>query len=123
MLLKEVETILEYIEKTIKQTNKKIYGRYIKYYLEEKIFAILYLGNEPHIILKANGRFNKEFRKEFKETVYPSYVINQYHWNSIVLNREIPTEVIFKLIDNSISEVMDNMTRRQKCIYSYTLKS
>lgn len=121
--MKEVETILEYIEKTIKQTNKKIYGRYIKYYLEEKIFAILYLGNEPHIILKANGRFNKEFRKEFKETVYPSYVINQYHWNSIVLNREIPTEVIFKLIDNSISEVMDNMTRRQKCIYSYTLKS
>lgn len=121
--MKEIDSILEYIEKTIKHTNKKKYGKHIKYYLDEKIFAILYLGDNPHIILKANGRFNKEFRKEFKDTVYPSYAINQYHWNSIILNRELPAEVIFKLIDMSIKEVMGNMTRRQKGIYDYILNS
>lgn len=121
--MKECDSIIEYIEKNIKYTNKVKYLQYIKYYFEEKIFAIVYVGEESHIILKADGKFNIAVRKEFKKTVFPSYVINKYHWNMILIGKELPVQIICRLIETSKEEVIDTMTKRQKDIYDYLLNS
>lgn len=115
------DSVIEYIEINTNYTKKIKYNKHVKYYFNNKIFAIVYTGKDEHIILKANGKFNKELRKEFKETVYPSYVINQYHWNVILFNKELPIEIICRLIETSKNEVLDTMTRRQKEIYDLNL--
>lgn len=99
------------------------YGNHTKYFINNKIFAILYSGNSPHIILKSDGRFNINLRKEFKETVFPSYTINKYHWNMILLGKEIPNEIIKRLIEVSYDEVYHRMTKREKGIYENQVES
>jgi len=121
--LKENNVFIQYIEENLKYTRKQIYGNHIKYFLDEKIFCIIYTGNEKHLILKANGKFNHELRKEFPNTVLPSYAINGYHWNMIFTNRDLPDNIIFKLIDTSYNEVIGNMTKRQKGLYQYIINS
>lgn len=115
--------MIDYIKKNLIYTRMDIYGNHVKFSINGKIFAIVYKGSNPHIILKAEGRFNKQLRKEYKETVLASYTINSYHWNMILLNRELPNHIIYKLIDNSHDEVLTNMTRRQKKTYDYILNA
>ncbi len=116
-----IHDIINYIEKNINFTSVVKYGNHTKYFINDKIFAIVYESQNSHLILKANGRFNIEFRKEFKETVFPSYVINKYHWNMILVDGEIPTEILCRLIEISYDEVIENMTKRQRYTYEYLL--
>lgn len=116
-----ISKVINYINENVPFTSTAKYGKHTKYYINNKIFAILYEGNNPHIILKADGKFNIKFRKEFKETVMPSYTINTYHWNMILLDSEIPLEIIFKLTQISYDEVVETMTKRQKETYEHLL--
>jgi len=119
--LNSVDAAIDYIRKNIKNTQLDTYGNHIKFSINGKIFAIIYKGKNPHIILKAEGRFNKKLRKEYRETVMPSYTINSYHWNMIFLDKELTDNIIFRLISNSHDEVVSNMTRRQKDTYDYIM--
>lgn len=120
MSYNSVESTISFIRKHVK-ADVDYYNNHIKFSLNGKIFAIIYKGNNPHIVLKAEGRFNKQFRKEFKETVFPSYTINSFHWNMIFFERELPLNIIHKLILNSYEEVVENMTKRQKNTYEYIM--
>lgn len=120
--MNSIETAISYIKNNLKNVTINNFNKHIKFSVNGKIFAIIYKGNSPHIILKAEGSFNKVLRKEFKKTVMPSYTINSYHWNMILFDMEIPNHVIERLIINSYDEVINNMTKRQKETYDYILK-
>jgi predicted DNA-binding protein (MmcQ/YjbR family) len=120
--LNSIEKAISYIKENFKNVTITYFNQHIKFSINGKIFAIIYKGSSPHIILKANGLFNKELRKEFKKTVMPSYTINSYHWNMILFDMEIPNYIIERLISNSHDEVISNMTKRQKDTYDHILK-
>ncbi len=120
--MNSIEKAISYIKENFKNVTITYFNQHIKFSINGKIFAIIYKGSSPHIILKANGLFNKELRKEFKKTVMPSYTINSYHWNMILFDMEIPNYIIERLISNSHDEVISNMTKRQKDTYDHILK-
>ncbi len=119
--MNSVEKAIDFISKNFKSVEVTHLNRHIKFSINGKIFAIIYDGTSPHIILKSDGKFNILFRKEFKKTVSPSYVINSYHWNMILFDMELPNHIINKLISNSYDEVIQNMTKRQKETYEYVI--
>ena len=119
--MSKIKEVISYIQNNVGFTSVLRYGNHTKYLINDKVFAIVYQSENPHIILKANGRFNIKFRKDYKDTVFPSYAINRYHWNMILIDGEIPTEILCRLVEVSYDEVIEHMTKRQRYTYEYLL--
>ncbi|MBS1578459.1 MAG: MmcQ/YjbR family DNA-binding protein [Bacteroidetes bacterium] len=70
-----------------------------------KIFLLLSLDEEP---LRFNVKCNPDYAIELREkytSVIPGYHMNKKHWNTIIINGELPTKLILSFIDDSYNLV------------------
>jgi predicted DNA-binding protein (MmcQ/YjbR family) len=79
-----------------------------------KIFALLSLERTPlQINLKCEPARAIELRERY-ESVVPGYHMNKKHWNTIVLDSNLPTPLIFELIDHSYDRVVSGLPKAEK---------
>ena len=84
-----------------------------------KVFAITNLTKTPFSVnLKCDPEKAIEIRELYSE-ITPGYHMNKKHWNTIIFEGEVPTNILYELIDHSYNLVVEKMTKKEKA----TLKS
>ena len=81
-----------------------------------KIFLIAPLERIPHQInLKCDPEKAIELREQF-EAVQPGYHMNKNHWNTVLIENNIPREKILEWIDYSYELVVRGLKKSEKNI-------
>lgn len=81
-----------------------------------KMFAVLMLEKPDMIVVKCDAGYAAELRDEYT-AVEPAWHFNKKYWNQIHFNADVEDELIFRLIDHSLDEVVKKFTRKMKAEY------
>ena len=77
----------------------------------DKMFALFYCeGKHIHINLKCEPNEAIQLRDVFK-SVKPGYHMNKTHWNTVVLDGDVPDSELKRMIDNSYSLVVRGLKK------------
>ncbi|MFT5249641.1 MAG: putative DNA-binding protein (MmcQ/YjbR family) [bacterium] len=80
-----------------------------------KMFALSGLENQP---AKANLKCDPEkairLREEYDGLITPGYHMSKLHWNTVVLEMNIPHTLLLELIDHSYDLVVSKLTKKLK---------
>ena len=79
--------------------------------VQGKMFALLIRKQGQQLLnLKCHPDHAIELRDIFKE-VFPAYHMNKRHWNSVILDGDLPNGEIERLIDHSYSLVVKGLKK------------
>ncbi len=80
-----------------------------------KMFALLPLDeiDNPSINLKGTPEENIAYREQF-EGINPGFHMNKKHWNTVQLDSDVDRNLIMKMIDNSYSLVVKNLSKKDR---------
>lgn len=77
----------------------------------DKIFALSSLGSEPlNVSLKCDPEESEALRAEFAQ-ITPGYHLNKRHWITIVLDGQVPDDLVEQLIRGSHALVRPRVPR------------
>lgn len=77
-----------------------------------KMFLLTNLNRHPLTInLKCDPELAIELRERY-EAVQPGYHQNKKHWNTVVLNGDVPPKEILKMIDHSYEQVIKGLSKK-----------
>jgi predicted DNA-binding protein (MmcQ/YjbR family) len=83
-----------------------------------KIFCLAGLDRfergEPSINLKCDPEKAVVLREHYDGAVIPGYHASKKHWNTVLLNRDIPQKELRTWIDHSYDIVASKLTRAEK---------
>ncbi|MCG8314086.1 MAG: MmcQ/YjbR family DNA-binding protein [Pseudomonadales bacterium] len=84
------------------------------YKIQSKMFALIAWNESPlRITLKCDPDYAQILRDTYS-SVGPGYYMNKRHWNTIVLNGEVPAKVIKELIDDSYQLVFKSLKKADR---------
>ena len=52
-----------------------------------------------------------ELREQYRG-IRPGYHMNKKHWNTVDINKDVPDELILKMIDDSYALVVKSLTKK-----------
>lgn len=79
-----------------------------------KMFALTNPSEFPaRVNLKCDPDRALELRDEY-EAVQPGYHMNKKHWNTVMLNESIPSELISELLDHSLRLVIKSLKKADR---------
>jgi len=78
-----------------------------------KIFALLSLDGNFGLNLKCNPEKALELREQYSD-ITPGYHMNKTHWNTLNLDGNIKSRLVFELIDHSYKIVTQSLTMKTK---------
>ena len=79
-----------------------------------KIFALVAWQDAPlRITLKCNPEDALALRQQYA-AVQPGYHMNKRHWNTIILDGNIPASVMMEMIDDSYALVVAGLSKKQR---------
>lgn len=81
-----------------------------------KMFAVLMLEKPDMIVVKCDAAYAAELREEYA-AVEPAWHFNKKYWNQVRFNSDVEDELVLKLIDHSLDEVVKKFTRKMKAEY------
>jgi len=78
-----------------------------------KMFALLALDAvPPRVNLKCDPDRALELRDRY-EQVLPGYHMNKKHWNTVILDGAVPSQIIVEMIDHSYHLVQSKAKKRR----------
>ncbi len=81
----------------------------------DKMFALTNINSGKFkISLKCNPDWSLELREQYPFHIKPAFHMNKKHWNSVILNQEIPQKLVISLIDHSYDLVVSKMPKKNK---------
>lgn len=83
------------------------------YKVRSKLFAILIPGNPIRLNLKCDPQQALILREQYP-AVMPGYHMNKRHWNTLLLDGSLSTDLIRHLIDHSFALVVAGMPKKQQ---------
>jgi predicted DNA-binding protein (MmcQ/YjbR family) len=82
-----------------------------------KMFALSSLNQwekgEPSVNLKCNPDYAQELRAQYGD-VKPAFHMSKVHWNTVVINKEVPDKFVKELIDDSYELVFKSLTKKSQ---------
>ncbi|MEI7471079.1 MAG: MmcQ/YjbR family DNA-binding protein [Chitinophagaceae bacterium] len=99
----DIESIREYVLAKPAVTEGFPFGESVLVFkINEKIFLLLSLDAYPlQFNVKADPDKAIELRDAYPTAILPGYHMNKKHWNTIVLNGQLPGRLILEMIDES----------------------
>ena len=79
-----------------------------------KIFAIVGLESNPVTISLKCDPEDAIIQRGLYPVIQPGYHLNKEHWNTVTLDKSIPDEVVYQLIDESYTLVSKKLTKKTK---------
>jgi predicted DNA-binding protein (MmcQ/YjbR family) len=80
-----------------------------------KMFALSGLEHIPaRVNLKCDPDRSVALRSEYDGMILPGYHMSKLHWNTVVLEGNIPFSLICELIDHSYELVVDSLPKKLK---------
>lgn len=113
-MLIDIETIREYCLKKQAVTESLPFDNdTLVFKVAGKIFALLSLSGNFGINLKCDPEKAIELRENYSEIV-PGYHMNKTHWNTLNLDGNLKSSLVFELIDHSYKIVVQSLTAKAK---------
>lgn len=85
------------------------------FYVGSKMFAILgHTNSEPSVSLKCDPDQAWLLREQYPGTVIPGYHLNKRHWNTVILNGEVPNSELTQMVEESYGLVAKKLTKAEK---------
>lgn len=85
--------------------------------VQGKMFLLLNIihweSGDKRVNLKCDPIWAVELR-ELYQGIVPGFHMNKKHWNTVVISSDVPTELLFKMIDHSYLMVVQGLTNSQK---------
>ncbi|MBN2167340.1 MAG: MmcQ/YjbR family DNA-binding protein [Marinilabiliaceae bacterium] len=78
-----------------------------------KMFALLNLDESRTANLKCDPEWAIELREKYADII-PGYHMSKIHWNTLLLDGYLPSNLIYQLIDHSYDLVIQKLTKKQK---------
>ena len=78
-----------------------------------KIFALLNLDKNPSVNLKCDPERAMDLR-EHHDAILPGYHMNKQHWNTVLLEGELPNQLVSDLIGHSYDLVYQSLQKKIK---------
>jgi predicted DNA-binding protein (MmcQ/YjbR family) len=80
----------------------------------KKIYAFIAEDENPlRINLKCNPD-EAQILRGMHKSIIPGYHMNKEHWNTIILDGNLPNELIYKMIDDSYNLVIKGLTKADR---------
>ncbi|AMC10796.1 MmcQ-like protein [Lutibacter profundi] len=77
-----------------------------------KMFALLGLDQQPSTVnLKCDPEKSIELRVQYNDVI-EGFHMNKKHWNTIIIEGDLPTHFIKELIDYSYNLVVNGLTKK-----------
>jgi|SRR5450432_1795359 len=79
-----------------------------------KVFLLLGLNNRP---LQFNVKCDPEKAEELREnfsSVLPGFHMNKKHWNTVILDGQVPAKLIREMIDDSYHLVIKGLPPKER---------
>lgn len=81
----------------------------------EKMFALSSLNQweigEPSVNLKCEPDYAQELRGQYVD-IKPAFHMSKVHWNTVVINNEVPDAFVKELIDDSYDLIFKSLTKK-----------
>jgi len=82
--------------------------------VRRKMFALVGVDAEPlRVNLKCDPDDAQVLRTMYT-SVKPGYHMNKEHWNTVILDGDVPAEILDKMIDESWRLVVSGLSRKNK---------
>ena len=79
---------------------------HIVYKIKGKMFLLVGIEESPiRFNVKCNPERAIQLREEYPHAVLPGYHMNKKHWNTLHLNKQVPSKMIQNLVLNSYNLV------------------
>lgn len=112
-----IETLKNYcLSKKAAQVDFPFDASTMVFKVASKMFALTDIEdneNELRVNLKCSPDLALDLREEYKG-VLPGWHMNKKHWNTVMLNEDVPEETIFKMIDHSYELVYKSLKKSEK---------
>src|SRR5215210_4517864 len=80
--------------------------------VEGKLFALSALRSSPlKVSLKCEPELAEQLRASFPDAVVPGYHLNKRHWNTVLLDRSVPDEMVRDMVEDSYDLIVAAMPR------------
>ncbi len=80
-----------------------------------KMFALSGLERvPPQVNLKCDPERSAVLRDEYDGLIYGAYHMSKLLWNTVEIDRNVPRDLIYKLIDHSYELVVAGLTKKLK---------
>ena len=113
----DLETIRKYCLEKKSTTESFPFGEStLVFKVSGKVFLLLGLDNQPlQFNVKCDPEKAEELREEYS-SVTPGFHMNKKHWNTVILDGQIPVRKIREMIDDSYELVARSLplTERKK---------
>ena len=76
-----------------------------------KIFALLSLDRNPAVNLKCDPERATDLRERY-EAIIPGYHMNKHHWNTVLLEGNLPDSLVAELIEHSYELVYSSLPKK-----------
>jgi predicted DNA-binding protein (MmcQ/YjbR family) len=81
--------------------------------VDGKMFALADVDVFNSVNLKADPESSIEMRERYS-AVQPGYHMNKKHWNTVIVNGDLPEDLFFKLIDDSYDLVFLSLSKKRR---------
>jgi predicted DNA-binding protein (MmcQ/YjbR family) len=80
-----------------------------------KMFALSGLERiPPQVNLKCDPERSAVLREEYDGLIYGAYHMSKLLWNTVEIDRNVPRDLIYELIDHSYELVVAGLTKKLK---------
>lgn len=80
-----------------------------------KMFALCGLEHSPsRVNLKCDPERSVELRAAHDGLIYPGYHMSKLHWNTVLIEANLPRELLLELVDHSYDLVVSKLTKKVK---------
>jgi predicted DNA-binding protein (MmcQ/YjbR family) len=84
----------------------------IVFKLGGKMFGLVYdRDGEIGLNLKCDSELSLALRQQY-EGIIPGYHMNKKHWNTVIFEKDVPDEEIYRLIDLSYDIVYKSLSKK-----------
>lgn len=83
----------------------------------DKMFALLPLKSEiSRLNVKCDPERAIQLREEYPDAILPGYHMSKKHWNTLLLDADLSSQLIYELIDHSYDLVVSKMTKKNQAL-------
>lgn len=83
-----------------------------------KMFALTGLDDEEFKVnLKCEPDKAITLREQYPDTVFPGYHMNKQHWNTVHIGKDLSSELLYRMIDESYDLIVQSFSKKQKELY------
>ena len=85
----------------------------IRYSVRSKMFALVGANGEgrPVISVKHTQEHGEELREKY-EDIIPGYYLNKTLWSSVLLNGQVPENVLKQMLDESYELIFNSLPKK-----------